>query len=458
MKVSILLITSFLHALHAQQYDPAVPHFGGNNDVVRKVYYENNPVQRERHRVGNPFANVVLGVATCSLSSFLLWWNEGRAVRDVEMLRRAKASVMSFDENDPEATDDTLVHVHGQISSDCGITDSNFGLTRPNALRLTRSIEGYQWIEEKREERTRINSETVRVEVSYRYRRGWTSTAIESWKFEATIGHENPEPRMPLGASSWTVEDAKVYGLRVPPSLVNRINDFRHVNLSPTKFAADLEPSALLSQDQIYISSNEQKQGTQPGSEQKIVAIPPTPSVGDIRVSWTEVSAPEEGISILALQQGGMLKPWIDGRTGHQIYDIKVGHESAPVMISHLLQKSRILTRVLRVIGGVGNYIGIASCLSFLPALAGIIPLFSKILEPLVGLATSVVSFGISFSLTTTIVSVAWLRFRPVFATGLAILASMGFLGTFYFYYAHANGTPQVATVERVLGGLSDNN
>eukprot|EP00966_Prymnesium_polylepis_P309525 7151709-Prymnesium_polylepis.1 len=63
---------------------------------------------------GGSFGGVVPGIAMLAASCGMLWWNEGRTLREERMLREAKKAVLSIDGDSPLASiatgDDTLLH------------------------------------------------------------------------------------------------------------------------------------------------------------------------------------------------------------------------------------------------------------------------------------------------------------------------------------------------------------
>ena len=68
-------------------------------------------------------------------SSALLWWNEGRAVRQERMLRDALRNVTSIDGSvpPPAELEGELVHVSGEVESG-GVADPLWPVQRPGAV------------------------------------------------------------------------------------------------------------------------------------------------------------------------------------------------------------------------------------------------------------------------------------------------------------------------------------
>ena len=90
--------------------------------------------------------------------------------------------------------------------------------------------------------------------------------------------------------------------------------------------------------------------------------------------------------------------------------------------------------------------------LSCIPALVKLLPLgVGRILAPLAQIATSTIAMGVSVGLSAAVISVAWVRFRPILATGLAIVSGVGFFGP--FFYARAKRSPEVKEMDEQLYG-----
>lgn len=142
--------------------------------------------------------------------------------------------------------------------------------------------------------------------------------------------------------------------------------------------------------------------------------------------------------------------PWQHGGKGHNIYSLLPGRLSADTMISELVSKNKFVTRLLRLGGWLGSFVGLNLFLSCIPALLGMVPFgIGALLEPLAHIATSSIALGASFGLSAAVISVAWLRFRPLLAVGLAVASGAGFLGP--LYYARWKRSPAVEEVDAKL-------
>ena len=271
LRVVLLLLSSIgLYQVHSQQQlevaaGPRQPG-GGHADLVRKVYYEYNPIRgrdndppgvHHRHpRPAGPFDGVIPGIFITVASAALHWWNEGRSVKGSWMLRDAERGVVELVEGAPidPSNDGKLVHIMGDIASDNGLVDPVHGIHAPSALQLSRKTDAYQWKERKSETRTRVSETEERVEVTYRYHKGWTSKPIESYQFEEPAGHENPSPRLGLGSFTMIADDIHLSnGLHLPPEFMQQLLTPNFINLA----GGEYEHSPLY-RSELYLGQGEE--------------------------------------------------------------------------------------------------------------------------------------------------------------------------------------------------------
>ena len=235
------------------------------------------------------------------------------------------------------------------------------------------------------------------------------------------------------------VFDRILYIKLVPLSFrVNGISDRTHHHCTSLVILGSGEDlphtdDAVISSNMLYFSENKRSSelldldhGSQqldriPSTRIAVVRSMPSPEVGDIRVSWLEVKAPSDGVSILSQQQNGKLVPWSHGDKGHNVYSLFPGRFTTETMVLELIGRSKFVTRLLRFGGWVGSFIGLNLVLFCIPALLKLASFgIGNILEPLAYIVTSTLALGASFGLSLAVILVAWLRFRPQLAADLA--------------------------------------
>src|SRR5437868_13646566 len=121
-------------------------------------------------RIGQSFVGALIGVLLVIGSIVLLWWNEGRAVDAIRALdqgarQRAEAHATAVD----PANNNKLVHLSGAMTTRAPARDTAFGIGGDDLLRLKRTVEMFQWTEQKttRSQKNFGGSETTETTYSY---------------------------------------------------------------------------------------------------------------------------------------------------------------------------------------------------------------------------------------------------------------------------------------------------
>src|SRR5271155_5584572 len=99
-------------------------------------------------RLGGSLVAALIGLILVPAAIVLLYWNEGRAVDAIRALERGASAIVEVDATrvDPQGNA-KLVHVSGMMQPTTPARDPVFGVTGNGLLRLSRSVEMYQWKE-----------------------------------------------------------------------------------------------------------------------------------------------------------------------------------------------------------------------------------------------------------------------------------------------------------------------
>jgi hypothetical protein len=179
-------------------------------------------------RLGNSLGAAVLGLILVPAAIWLLWFNEGRAVDAIRALNRGAGSVIEVSASpvDP-AGNGKLVHVTGTLAPTTPAKDPVFGVTGDGLVRLTRTVEAYQWKEETSTKTTQNVGGSKTTEKTYNYVKEWSSQPIDSSHFKVPANHQNPP--MPQKSATFDGGTVKIGALQVDPSVLDKINVFKPV-------------------------------------------------------------------------------------------------------------------------------------------------------------------------------------------------------------------------------------
>ncbi len=346
-------------------------------------------------RLGQAVVGVLFGLLLFVASFPLLWWNEGRAVRTARSLKEGASAVVSVPADRVDATNEgKLVHLTGQATTSETIVDPEFGVSA-NAIKLVRSVEMYQWQEEKKsQERTKLGGgkETV---TTYTYDTRWASSAVDSSSFHEPSGHANPGA-LPFQSTTITAGTVVLGGFTLPSDLVAKIDQ------------RDARPVTQADLDALPAGSNLKAAGAFFYRGEN----PSAPKVGDVRVKF-EVIRPQV-VSIVAVQRGSTFEAY-QAKAGGSILMLESGTATAESMFRAAERQNTLLTWLLRLGGFLAMFIGLALVLRPIRVFADFIPFFGSV----AGAGIGFISFLLAAVLSLVTMALAWIAYRPLLAFGL---------------------------------------
>lgn len=351
-------------------------------------------------RLGGSIAGVLIGIVLVLVSVGVLYWNEGRAVAAIRALDRGAKEVVEIgaDRLDPGA-DGKLVHLAGAMTVATPARDPVFGVTGSGLVRLQRSVEMFQWKEDKRTETHEAVGGTKTTDTTYTYQQEWSAQPINSALFKYPDKHANPP--MPVRSQAFDSGDAMLGAYRLGPAVLDRLKAFG-------TFAPD--PEAALPEG--YRREGE--------SLFHGAGSPASPMVGDVRVTFSAVEA--QPVSVVAGLSGGTLAAFSD-TNGVTIALAEPGVASAEMLFRAKKQEENSFTWILRGTGFVAMLIGllliarpVSLVLAFLPFLEGIAE---------AGVFLIAVTIALPLALLT--IALAWIAHRPLIGGALILAAIAAF-------------------------------
>lgn len=344
----------------------------------------------------------LFGLILVLVGTYLLFWNEGRAVKRYKDLIEGAGAVVSIasDRVDP-AMEGKLVHLSGETKTQAPLLDEAFGVTA-QAVKLIREAEMYQWVEIVRTEtKEKIGGSSEEVK-TYTYEKEWRSSPVDSNRFKVPANHRNPT-EMRFQGATLTARPVIFGAFTLPDFLVARIGGARLLSIDTLENSVEeVRSVAKLDGGLVYFGND-----------------PKSPVVGDLRVRFLTV--PTGPASVVAQQAGSTFVPYTT-KTGGSVELLESGLVGPAEMFQMAQDRNKRLTWAIRVGGFFLLAIAFSMILRPIAVLASILPFLGR----LVGTGTTIVAFllaGIVWGLT---VSIAWILHRPLL--GVVILVGTAFL------------------------------
>jgi len=342
----------------------------------------------------NSIKGVLVGIVLIIVSFVLLFWNEGRAVHRSQVLSGGKKICVDIaaDKVDP-ANDGKLVHLSGEAKGGSELSNAEMEVAAdPGALELRWKVEMFQWEETKESKKRKKLGGGEETVTTYDYKKDWSSSVQDSSNFKEKKGHTNPSS-MPFDSGEVTAEDATLGAFKLPPDIIGKISN-------SDKLSVKEAPAGLKVNDgQLYKGKD-----------------PSNPAIGDVRISFSEVKSGT--YSLVAQQKGDSFQAY--PMNNDTILDIESGTKSKDEMFGKMESDNNMMTWILRLVGFVLMWIGLAALAGPFTVFLDVIPF----LGDLAGLGVGLFAFFIAAILSLTTIAVGWIVYRPLL--GILLLAAAG--------------------------------
>jgi hypothetical protein len=336
----------------------------------------------------------------------LLFWNEGRAVERYDTLNEGRSSTTSIGVNSIDsANDGNLVHFTAEISSNgANLTDPIFGTTTDD-LKFRRSVEMYQWTEQKStttKTKTGGKKETI---TKYSYSKNWESGLSDSSSFNNPSGHENPSA---IPYDDLQLQQDIIYAgeFQLPPVIVSKISWYtplKGLDVSEIYDATLRNNSQILTSEDGFFIGN---------SLYELV-------VGDTRATFESVQPGV--ISVIAQQEGNSLGTY-QAEAGGTILLFQRGNLTVDEMYVEAEAANATTTWILRLVGYLVMGFGIYLVFRPIEVFADVIP----ILGDIVRCGLIFMALFIAGLLSGITISIAWLIHHPMIG-GIVLVSIVAF-------------------------------
>lgn len=408
--------------------------------------YTTSTSQSYFQRLGSSFGGIIGGFLLIIVACGVLWWNEGRAVTAEKGLEAAGSAAISLASTTPDAANDTkLIHATGEARAVAPLEDADLGVSFPNTLTVSRTVEMYQWKEEsstKTEERIGGGQTTT---TTYSYKKEWSSSEIDSSKFNPSASAAETRkqhqrlinPPMTLKSREFAANDATLGGFKLKGDLLSQLGDAQPTKpeKAPEGWTASADGFYKGTTTGVATTTTDPVTGatTTTGTS---TSTEGAPEIGDLRVKYASVASPMT-VSVLARQSGANLEKW-RAPNGYEIYRLSAGDKTAEMMIADQQSAENMMTWILRGVGTLMNCIGFALILSPLKAIANVLPFVANI----IGAGIGIIGFALGVPLSLIVIALAWLVYRPIVGAAL-LAAAIGII--YYFGWVRKRKAPVIA-------------
>lgn len=351
-------------------------------------------------KLGNSFKGIIGGFFAILISIILLWWNESNSVKEIRKISEGKKNTISVS-SDVLASENEgkLVHLSGKALTEDILVEEEFGF-EVNAIQLIKTVEMYQYKENKKTEKQDNLGGSTTYTDTYTYEEVWSSSLINSDGFDESW-RENPKD-FNHKSKRYQAQTVKLGAFQLSEALIAAISGAESYPITESMYM-DTTGNSLVSGGMIYFGT---------GSK--------NPQIGDERISF-EVIYPKE-ISVIAKQAGSSFVAYTTSN-GRSISIVSSGIQSAEQMYAAEEQKNKILSWALRFLGFFIMFGGFAAILKPISTLGSVIPFLGNVLEAGTGIIAGLLAFVISF----IVIALAWIFYRPLLGIALLVLAGGAF-------------------------------
>ncbi|KAG8549415.1 hypothetical protein GDO81_021257 [Engystomops pustulosus] len=357
-------------------------------------------------RLSDTAGGMLVGLIAFTLSFYLLFTNEGRAVQTSLSLDEGLSVVVpigNIQRVDP-INEGKLLHLAGPLQTSKPLFDPNYGVSM-HCVQLKRQVEMYQWVEHEESKEYEEGGEK-KTETRYTYNTEWKSEVVSSRHFDREIAHRNPSA-MAVESYTAVAADVQVGSYYLSKGLINKIDAFKQLSLS--QFKKPQHADVITEGNYFYHSAD-----------------PKNPEVGDLRISFwyagVSMGGPTFGsidtVSIIARQRGGELVSY-KTKSGDQLELLYLGSHTAEEMFHAEHQSNIMKTWALRAAGWLMMFVGVSLMTKIIHTLVDWFP----VVRDLVNLGLKLFAVCVATSLSLLTIASGWLFYRPLIALMLSAAA-----------------------------------
>ena len=335
----------------------------------------------------NSITGVFAGIILVIIGIGVLIYNERQNtinIKDVKELRDNYTEIKS-DEVDKNDNDKLVVTSNVLTYNDEVLKDTLFNISQKTP-KLTRTVEVYQWKEEKEESDD---------STTYRYEKVWSDEIIKSEDFNQKSDHVNPTEK--------PYDDEKYESKELKVGAYNLASCFRSL-LDAESEISDYSTANIPDGYTIYknyITNSED---------------PEKPEIGDVRISFEY--ATYGTVTVLGKTNNGTIEEYTTKKNTKIYYLVEDEHDGEYV-INEIEKNNNIWKWILRAIGTLLVICGFTSFFGPISTLTSYVPFFGKIVKGVTG----ILGFLIGLAVSLLVIAISWIAFRPVL--GICLLVAV---------------------------------
>ena len=421
-------------------------------------------------RVGNSFKAIGSGFLLFIAGTALLWWNEGRAVKQGDMLDEvAENYVVMENPNKKDASlEGELICGTALATTEDSLVDAQFGVGA-KAISLTRKVEYFQWVEHSQTQKKDKLGGSEETTTTYTYTKEWVSSPIESASFKDPAYQNKNMVLTTYENAEQYAENVSWGAYKLSESLIHSISSSEGLELAMAEdLLKQLDKSTQAAYERFYgvQKSNQptQQPVQQPAIPDSVKAllsdsakavldsiqaindsinkamanannkkdleyihqasnvlyfgrVPGSPEVGDVRVTFEKVVPAK--CTVMAVVDGDTFKPY-KAKNGKRFQTLVMGKKSGDEIIDAEKEANNMFLWIFRLVGILMVIGGLKGIFGFIETILKVVPFIAGIFGWGVGVVCTIV--GIVWSLI--IIAIAWLFYRPILAICLLAIAA----------------------------------
>lgn len=351
-------------------------------------------------RIKKSLWNILWWFVLVIISIILLIWNEKNFIKTKKSLEEWAAVVV---EASAWQIDSSLngkeVHVYWETASSSEQLKDEIFWVITDDLKLARTVEMYQWHEDRHESCTDNYWWSEDCETIYDYKTSWDENHINSSSFHQSTNHTNPSV-WTYESDEWEKSPITLWTYTLDRVFIDQLTNYVSINLNEQNVINPYDSKFHINWNHIYIWDNEN-----------------SPKVWDLRITFYSVKT--WTVSIIWQQFNNHLMSYPTSVEWKSIALLKEWIATAEVMFAEAQDANKSMTWIFRLVWLVLMFLGFTMLLEFIETLAKVLPFLANI----IGVWTSIIAFCLTLIVWFVTIGIAWIAVRPVIWISCLIVA-----------------------------------